>query len=184
MMVRRRHILTGMATAMALGLALAGAARAQESVREAQVKAAFVFNFIQFVEWPAEAFADEQSPILVGIVGADPFKGALDEAIKGKTINKRHLVLRRFSGPGDLQGCHLLVISPAEQNHLPAIREKLRSSSTLLVGEPEPFLRSGGMIRLFTEENKIRFEINIKAAEQAKLKLSAKLLKLARIYQE
>ena len=158
---------------------------ADEPTREQQVRAAFIFNFMQFVEWPAGAFADEKSPLIVGVVGGDGFAGAMDKALNGKAIGERTIVLRRYVLASQVEkGCHVVVMAQANRESLRLVRERVGGSPALLVGESESFCRDGGMIRLFNEENRVRFEINPRAAERAKLKIAAKLLKLAKIYEE
>ena len=151
---------------------------------EYQLKAVFLYNFAKFVEWPAESFADDQSPIILGILGEDPFGDTIDQIIKGKTIKDRELTIKRFEKIEKLEACHILFISSSEEKRLEEILETLRDSSVLTVGEMKQFARSGGMINFTVRESKIRFEINVDAAERAKLKISSKLLKLAKIIKD
>jgi len=170
------------AVAAVAAIAATPLSAAGEVSREYQVKAAFLYNFVQFVDWPARAFASEQEPITIGIVGHDPFQGVLDQIVADKRVNGRELVVRRFQGAGDLGRCHLLFVGGAEAERAAAVIAKGRAMGALTVGEPEQFTRAGGVIRLFTEDNRVRFEVNLDAAEQAQLKISSKLLKLARIF--
>jgi hypothetical protein len=154
---------------------------AQDSPSEYQVKAAYLFNFVKFVEWPEEAFADPLAPIVIGIVGDDPFGDALPQVVSGKTVQGRDLVIRKYRAGEDLRGSHILFISESEKKRFPQLLASLRGSSTLTVADVDGFLDEGGMIRLFSEENRVRFAINVDAAIRAKLKLSSKLLSLARL---
>ena len=144
-------------------------------------KAVFLYNFAKFVEWPAESFSDADAPIIIGILGNDPFGKVIDGAIKDKTVKGRKLSIKRFEKIEDVAVCHILFISSSEEKYLPAIMETLKDSSILTVGEVKQFAQRGGIINFILKENKIRFEINVDAAERAKLKISSKLLKLATI---
>ena len=149
---------------------------------EYEVKAVFLYNFAKFVEWPEKALPDTATSLIIGILGDDPFDDAF-ASIQDKQVKGRRLVIRRFTEFKDLQSCHILFVSTSEQKHLSQIIEHLDGSSTLMVSEIAHFTQNGGMINFILQENKVRFEINVDAAEQVGLKLSAKLLKLARIVQ-
>jgi hypothetical protein len=155
---------------------------ADEPSREYQVKAAFIFNFTQFVQWPEKAFGGSGDVFTVAIVGDDPFDGALERAVVGKTVGSRRIVFRHFDNAADLQPCQLLFVPPAEDGELTAIMNKLGSGPVLTIGESEVFLRMGGEMRFYTEENKVRFEINMDATDKSGLKISSKLLRLAKIF--
>ena len=157
-----------------------GDGRAQESQpTEYQIKAAFLFNFAKFVEWPPEAFADANSPLVIGVLGENPFGDDLERTIRGKTINNRPLVIKEFRSPAEATNCHILFISTSEKQRLPEILKSLHGTSVLTVGETDRFTETGGMINFVTEGNKIRFQINVEAAKSAGLKVSSKLLSLA-----
>lgn len=165
------------------------------SASEYQLKAVFLYNFAKFVEWPAESFADARAPIILGILGKDPFGATIDQIIKSKTVKDRKMVIKRFEKIKDLEAscmgkgeeeesCHILFISSSEEERLAKILEILNASSVLTVGEMEQFTQRGGIINFTVREGKIRFEINVDAAEQAELKISSKLLKLAKIVRD
>ena len=149
-------------------------------LREYHIKAAFLYNFAKFVEWPDQTLADTSVPIGVGVLGKDPFGSALD-SINGKTVRGRSLVIKRFETVQDLEFCHVLFISSSEEKHLASILESLKDRSVLTVSEAEQFTQCGGIIKLTEKGNRIRFEINLGAADRARLKISSKLLKLATI---
>jgi hypothetical protein len=155
-------------------------ARAQTS-KEYQIKAAFLFNFAQFVEWPAAAFADASAPISIGVLGDDPFGAVLDQTIEGETINHRKLIVQRSQRVTDLKGCHLVFISKSEKLHLADIFDSLGSASVLTVSETENFARRGGIINFYLDGNKVRFEINAAAAQRKGIKISSQLLKLGKV---
>jgi YfiR/HmsC-like len=149
-----------------------------QTISEYQVKAAFIFNFAKFIEWPSDAFG-EGGALLVGVIGDDPFGGALDR-LNGNTANGRALRIKRFRGGDDLRACQVLFISASEDSHLNKIMESIRGTSVLTIGESTQFRRSGGMIRFVLQDNKVRFEINASAAGQAGLRISSKLLVLSK----
>ncbi len=129
--------------------------------RENQIKAVFLFNFAQFVEWPARAFPETQTPLVIGVLGGDPFGAFLDETVRGEKVNNRPLVIQRYRRVEEIQTCHILFISSSETNHLDQIFSNLKSRSILTVGDAEGFARYGGMIRFRTEENKSRLRIKL-----------------------
>lgn len=147
---------------------------------EYQVKAAFLYNFAKFVDWPAEAFAGSNGKFVIGVIGDDPFGGSLDQAIKGKAINGRPLAVRRLKWNQDLRSCHVIFISSSERQRLKQIIDSLRGASVLTVGDMGQFNQQGGIINFILEANKVRFEINSRGADQARLKISSKLLSLAK----
>jgi len=156
-------------------------ASAQETLPEYQVKAAYLFNFLKFVEWPEEAFPDPLAPIVIGICGEDLFGNSLPQVIIGKTVQGRDLIIHRYHTGEDLRGAHILFISPSEKKRLPLILSSLHGASVLTVADMEGFLEGGGIIQFVSENNRVRFAINTDAASKAKLKMSSKLLSLARI---
>jgi uncharacterized protein DUF4154 len=149
--------------------------------REYQLKAVFLFNFAQFVEWPPQAFADAQTPLVIGVLGRDPFGAYLDETVRGERVNNRSLVVQRYGRVEDIDTCHILFISRSEGDRLEEILARLRGRSILTVADAEGFALPGVMIRLVTVENKIRLRINLEVAQAANLRISSKLLRAAEI---
>jgi hypothetical protein len=147
---------------------------------EYQVKAAFMFHFAQFVEWPEEAFKDASNPLTYCIIGEDPFHGSLDAALAGKTLGTRAFRVLHFKQPQEVQGCHVLFLAAEQKKTSAAILAGVQRSAILTVGESEHFTQEGGIIGFVLEENKIRFEINLDAAQKARLKISSRLLGLAK----
>lgn len=147
---------------------------------EYQVKAAFLFYFSGFVDWPEGTFKDASSPLTYCTIGEDPFRGALDASLSGKTVGTRALRVQHVTQSQEIQGCQILFIGAAGKRLLPATLASLKENSVLTVGESEHFVQDGGMIGFLLEENKIRFEINLEAAEHAKLTMSSRLLALAK----
>lgn len=147
---------------------------------EYQLKAAFLFHFAQFVEWPAEAFKDASSPMTYCTVGADPFGGALDDSLRDKKIGEHEIRVRHLKTFDGIQDCQVLFIGATETRRAPSVLEKVKGSAILTVGESQSFAEDGGMIEFCLEGNKIRFEINLAAVNAARLKMSARLLTLAK----
>lgn len=155
-------------------------ARAQ-APSEYQVKAAFLLNFARFVDWPDGSAAGTHDSMSLCVVGDDPFRGILDETVKGKTVNGRDLVVERFKRGDDARDCQIVFISASESRRLNPILESLKGASVLTVGETDGFAQRGGIINFVLEDNRVHFEINVEAAERARLKISSKLLSLAKI---
>jgi hypothetical protein len=147
---------------------------------EYEVKAAFLFHFAQFVEWPEETFQDASSPLTYCTIGEDPFHGSLDAALNGKMIGARSFRVRHFRQPREIHGCQVLFIGAEEKKFLPAILGEVKGNSVLTVGESEHFAQDGGMIGFVLGENKMRFEINLEATQKARLSISSRLLALAK----
>jgi YfiR/HmsC-like len=147
---------------------------------EYQVKAAFLFHFAQFVEWPAEVFKDSESPVTYCTAGGDPFEGGLEASLNGKMIAGRTVRVVHLKEVGESQGCQILFLGIGDKKVVSATLGRLNGRPVLTVGESERFAQDGGMIGFVLEDNKVRFEINVGAAEQAKLKISARLLALAK----
>jgi len=159
-------------------------ARASEpSTSEYLLKAAFIYNIAKFVEWPPGSFESEKAPLVLCILGKDPF-GYTTSTIDGKIVHGRPLSVRRVDRIEDLRSCQMLFISSSEMNRMPQMVQSLKDSRILTIGDMPDFARNGGMINLITVENKINMEINVAAVEKARLQISSKLLKLARIVNE
>jgi hypothetical protein len=182
-----RHFLAAL---VLLGLALLIIAPAQSTsapaapAGEYQIKAAFLYNFAKFVEWPANKFSTTNSPVVIGVLGRDPFGADLDKTILDETVGGRPIVIKRFDRMEDIQGCHILFVSPAEKGRLVEIVREAEKASVLTVSETDNFAESGGIINFTKAGNKVRLEMNVNAARRSDLKISAKLLSLAHIVQE
>ena len=148
---------------------------------EYQLKAVFLFNFAQFVDWPQESFPEAQMPLVIGVLGEDPFGTYLDEIVKGETVNNRQLEIQRYHQVDEIKTCHILFISQSESKRLEQILNTLKGRNILTVSDSVGFTRYGGMIRFVTEKNKLRLRINLEAATAANLTISSKLLRPAEI---
>jgi hypothetical protein len=146
---------------------------------EYQVKAVFLFNFGQFVEWPATVYDSPQAPFIIGVLGEDPFGGTLDEVVRGELVGGRSLVVRRFKNADEIGDCHILFIGRNESGHLREALQAVRGRSVLTVTDIEGADRQGAVIVLFNENNRIRMRINLAAAKAGQLVISSKLLRPA-----
>jgi hypothetical protein len=150
--------------------------------REYPLKALFLYNFGSYIEWPAEAFAGPQAPFVIGVLGSAPVESTLKELAATKTIAGRRIVVERFSSAEQVEPCQILFIarnvSPQQQR---VAMDKLKNHHVLIVGESQGFAGQGGAVNFFIESNKVRFEINPESAKQRQLKISSKLLSLAKI---
>jgi len=161
-------------------LALSGPAQAGPD-KAHRVQAVFLFNFAQFVDWPDSAFHGPKDPLVVGILGDDPFEDFLDEVVKGESVRDRPIVVKRFKRVEDIQECHVLFIGANEASLLDGRLGSLKERKILTVGESRDFLAQGGMIRFVEEDGKVRFKINLDAVQEADLSVSSKLLKVAQV---
>jgi hypothetical protein len=160
-----------------------GTARADgPASREYQLKAAFIYNFAQFVEWPASAFANPNAPFVIGVVGDSSLSATLEQAVKGKTAGKREIAIKSFSNVDSVQHCNILFVSASERDRMGDLIKRAANDSVLTIGDFDGFTAASGMVRFMTEDNKLRFEVNLDATNQGHLKFSAQLLKLARMY--
>lgn len=151
---------------------------------EYRIKAAFLYNFTLYTEWPPTAFDDPSSPIVLAVAGEDPFGEELDAAVRGKTVRGRSIDIRRYDRAADVPKCHVLFLANDQAKNLPQVLQRFRDAALLTVGEADSFTRSGGVIRLFVEEKKVHFEVNPDAAARAHVKLSSKLLSLAKVIRD
>ena len=149
--------------------------------REYQLKAVFLYNFVQFIEWPDNAFAGSAAPIRIGVLGDDPFGPALDEALAGEKVRGRPLAVKRARGVEELADCQLVFIARSEARRVPTHLAWFGERPVLTVAETESFVRLGGGIAFYSEGKKIRFEINAGDARRRGLKVSAELLSLGKV---
>jgi hypothetical protein len=162
-------------------LSMTGALRAADaSPSEYKLKAAFIYHFSQFVDWPAKSFATAKSPFVIGVLGDNPFGADLEQTVHGKSLGEHALLVKEFHTLAEAtNNCQILFISTSEQKRLPEILAGLGTSGILTVGESENFGDAGGMIQFVIEGTKIRFRVNEATTAHAGLKVSAKLLSLA-----
>jgi hypothetical protein len=173
------EILAALAAASLLFCAETPMAADTLAASEAQVKAAFLFNFAKYVDWPAAAFPDAAAPMTIGVLGTDPFGDNLQHVVEGKTVNGRPFVIKHLASGSELSGCQILFISHSEAPRMGGILEKAGALPILTVGEDEPFARNGGIIHFVLKNGNVRLEIDLAAAKKAGLTISSRLLAVA-----
>jgi hypothetical protein len=166
---------------LALLLIACGMGMAATPVSEYQVKAVFLFNFAQFVEWPASAFRRPDAPFVIGVLGTDPFGPDLDQAVRGESVNKHPLMVERYKSAEDIGDCQILFIPAAELAHLSEILAALKGRSVLTVTDSKDTAQRGVMIGLITKDSRIRLRIDVEATKAGNLVVSSKLLRPAEI---
>lgn len=152
----------------------------QMPTAEYDVKAAFLYNFAKFVEWPAQTFSSSTSSFTICLAG-DPFQGALARTIRGETLDGKRLTLRRITGPEDEWGCQILYVAASEGQRSREILAIATGAPILTVGETDNFINDGGIVRFVNVGGRIHFQINPDAAARVSLKVSSRLLRLADI---
>jgi len=148
---------------------------------EYQVKAVFLFNFAQFVDWPPEAVADSQAPLTIGVLGENPFGDVLDATVRGERRGARSFVVRRYQRVEDIKICDILFISRPEGDRPEGVLADLKRRPILTVSDADGFAEHGGMIGFVTDRNRIRLKINLGVVQAAHLTISSKLLRVAEI---
>jgi hypothetical protein len=143
---------------------------------EHEIKAAYLFQFGRYIEWPP---GQEPAGFVICVLGRDPFGDALDKIVSGKLISGHSVGTRRIFAPTGIQDCQVIFVSPSEDERLPAILDALKGSTVLTVGDGASFTQQGGMVGFILTDRKVRFVVNLAAAEAAQLKLSSQLLRLA-----
>lgn len=146
-----------------------------------QIKAAYLFNFTQFVEWPVNAFPETKAPLIIGILGENPFSTYLEEIISGKQVSGHPLVVQQYKEVEEIKTCHVLFINLADTDKLDQTMASLKARSILTVSDRDNFIQEGGMIRFISKNNKIQIQINPEPAKEANLVISSKLLRVAEV---
>jgi len=145
---------------------------------EYDIKAAYLFNFAQFVQWPPQAFSSPSAPMVIGILGSDPFGGKLDRIVRGEVLRGHRLTVRHVGGTGDLRSCQILFIPKSESGRVQEALAAVRGSAVLTVGDSDHFVAQGGMIGFVMAGKSVRFQINSGAAQREGLTISSRLLRL------
>ena len=148
--------------------------------REYKMKAAFIYKFTKFIEWTPESFSDNQDPLILTIIGNDPFSKAID-ALHGKKVRGRILLVKRITSIEDIDKSHILFVAQSEKERLTEILQTTRELCVLTIGDMKGFANKGGIINFFMVENQVRFEINMAAAQEAGLEIRPSLLNLAKV---
>ncbi|MDQ2776427.1 MAG: YfiR family protein [Acidobacteriota bacterium] len=176
---RKRRLMAMRFLVIALLATSTGLRAMPETLTEAKVKDAFVYNFAKFVDWPPNSFESPGDPFTICTAGKNPLSGTLDEIVKGKAVDG-HPVATKHLAAGDVaNGCQILFISPSENGRLSSVFDSIHGTGVLTVGDAAGFSKQGGMIAFVVQDNRVRFLINLPAAEKAGLKISSRLLTLA-----
>lgn len=171
---RQRFRLLG----VVLAWAVTGPAVAQPT-REYDLKAAFLYNFAAFIDWPRQAFPDPEAPFVIGVLGTDPFGVVLDEMVRGELAKDRPLLVRRLTRVSEAPNCHILFISRSEAARVPEILRHCQERAVLTVSDIPGFVHAGGMIGFTMDGNRVLLHVNPHAAASAQLVISSKLLRVA-----
>jgi hypothetical protein len=147
--------------------------------REYEIKAAFIYNFTKFVEWPAAALVPGAEPIVIGVLGDSPCAQALEELTRGRKVNGHPILVKRVESAQEAGSAHVLFVGAAHEAQFVRLEPALAKAPVLTVGEAASFATDGGMINFLMQGDKVRFEVNVDSAERAGVKISAQLLKLA-----
>src|SRR5687768_951146 len=166
---------------MLLCLFAQGRLTSQTSASEYQVKAVFLYNFSHFITWPAIAFEDQYSTFNIGIIGDDPFGPYLEAAVAGERIGTHVIRVQRYRSVTEIQNCHILYIGSKDPVEIKKVLNAVEGRKILTVGDTPNFARWGGMIRFYTDQNRIRLQINNTIAKAEGLKISSKLLRVAEV---
>jgi len=145
------------------------------------IKAGFIFNFANLMQWPINTFSNPDSPIVIGILGTDTSGGILDEVLAGKKVNGRPFAVKHLKRGMDLKGCNIVFVSTSETAHIDEILHLIKNLPILTIGETPGFANRGGIINFIVVDDKIRFEVNVEAAKVADISISSRLLALAKI---
>ncbi|HVB87724.1 MAG TPA: YfiR family protein [Candidatus Dormibacteraeota bacterium] len=154
---------------------------ADSASSEYLIKAGFIYNFAKLMEWPAPVFPEPNSPIVIAILGTDPFQGTLDNVLRGKQVNGREFVVKHLKWGDDLKGCNIIFVSSSEKAHFDDLFRMIHGLPILTIGDTPGFAERGGIINFVLEDDKVRFEIDVNAAKQARINISSRLLALAKI---
>ena len=173
---------TEMTRLLSLMVLLAAALQVRAEVPgfdEYQVKAAFLYNFAKFVEWPAAAFKRSEDPFSICVLGQNPFGTALEDVVRNKTVASRAFVVREVSNARQATTCQIVFVAASEYKRFRLLLDGIRERSILTVGEADNFTANGGIINFKLQDARVRIEINGRAADRAGLHISSKLLSLA-----
>jgi hypothetical protein len=165
---------------MVAGLWFASLAGGQ-TLDEYQVKAGFVSSFANFVEWPPEVFDSPRDPVRICVLGRNPFGQALESLVQRKVVDGRDLTVREISEAGQAGGCHILFIASSERLRFRSILARLENRSIFTIGDTNDFIAEGGVANLRVDDGKVRIEINSEAAKKNCLRISSRLMRLAKI---
>ena len=162
-------------------LALPIGAAVPSQPTEYALKSVFLYNFCRFMEWPNSAFSSPTEPLIIGVLGEDPFGPLLSEAVEGENYHGRPIRIEHYRAPGEIKRCHILFVSRSEMGRINEILSAVAGKSIVTVGESDAFIEKGGMIALTAERNRVRLRINLSMLRAANVDVSSKLLRVAEI---
>lgn len=177
----RRRSTTSAALLLAATLCIGARLVAQTPAGEAQIKAAFVFNFFKFVDWPADTFHSPQDPFVIAIIGDGETEDATERFLLDKQLGARPIVVRRIKWDQSLAGVHAVFVADVDGKRLRRVLDAAQAASVLTIGESDQFASHGGVIGLLVDDRRVRFDIDTDAAQAAGLRVSSKLLALTRV---
>lgn len=154
----------------------------QSTVAAEKIKAVFLFNFTRFIDWPPHSFDSDEAPFVIGVIGSNSFVRYIDESVAGEKVGTHPIVVEQFKDARDIRKCHILYINLSDERKIKEAIMAISGRGILTVSDNEDFGKLGGIIRFYTEKNKIRLEINTEAAKTAQLTISSKLLSVAKTY--
>jgi hypothetical protein len=170
-----------LALVASIGAPRAAAGENGPQLPEYLIKAAYLYNFALFIEWPADAFATPDAPFVVGIVGPDPFGWAIDRTLQDKRIDHRRVVVERLQSTQDIRHCQMLFVSGSDGTLSAELAKRVGDLPILVVGDAPAQSAPGGAVAFTVNDNKVGFEIDLQAARRTRLKISSKMLSLARV---
>ncbi|MFL6515645.1 MAG: YfiR family protein [Chthoniobacterales bacterium] len=175
-----RAKLAACALALILAVVPAGSA-AHVDATEYGLKSVFLYQFCRFMEWPASAFSSPRDPLVIGVIGDDPFGQLLNEAVEGETYHGRPIRIEHYRNPRDIKRCHILFVSHSDEDQVNQILSSVAGKNIITVGETDDFLDHGGMIALTADRNKVHVRVNQSSLRTANVEVSSKLLRVAEI---
>jgi hypothetical protein len=164
---------------IAFAASFAAGARLEPS--EYGLKSVFLYQFCRFMEWPSSAFSSPNDPLIIGVVGEDPFGSLLREAVAGETYHGRPIRIEHYRNPREIKRCHLLFVSRSEMEEMAEILSRVSGKNVITVGETDGFLEHGGMIALTADHDRVRLQVNASNLRAANVDVSSKLLRVAEI---
>lgn len=178
--VRELHLSNALKLVTLLFLMLGSLQTRAQVGRDSLLKAVYLVKLCHFVEWPATAFSASNAPLVISILGYDPFGASLDQSVQGESVDGHKLVVQRYQDASDVKPCQILFINEKESDHTDLLKS-VSGHGTLTVSSDRNFIRQGGMIRFQIDNNRIKLEINADAARQENILISSKLLRIASV---
>jgi hypothetical protein len=161
------------------GVLMCPRAYGQAAANVPQLEAVFLFNFTKFVQWPSDAFSDDHAPLIIGVLGTDPFGKVLDDTLQNESVNGHKLVVQRYRSVAEIKSCQILFVSRSESGRWSQILDAVKQKPTLVVSDMDAAARRGAVIGFVNDHNHVKLQVNTTAARTAHLTLSSKLVRVA-----